>query len=151
MSLSIPFFNPTLGNDFDKSTKDHCLKIDTNIVHYKEKYGLPRAMGSARISGLGVTDPDRIHRRLHDIYLSPGSDSDHAVVNTAVIQKDSASIPYTYELHHTSLNEVTETLADVSSYGFYVFVSKAKNAIGNKSNDSFLKNIFEQNEKEAGG
>lgn len=45
VSRFIAFFKSVLGNDFDKSTKDHRLKVDTNVVLYVEHDGRSKIVG----------------------------------------------------------------------------------------------------------
>lgn len=72
----IALFKSFLDNDLGKSAKDRGIHFDTDVVFYRELDSIPKFLGSATISGAGVTDPNEFHRRLHGVDLKSGSDSD---------------------------------------------------------------------------
>lgn len=76
MSLSVPFCKFVLRNGFDKSAKDRGLKIDTNVLIYKNLDGRPKFMRTSTFSGASVTDLDKLQRRPYAVDLSSGSGTD---------------------------------------------------------------------------
>lgn len=54
------FFKAVLDNDFRKSTKDRGLKIGTDVIRHEKQDGSFKVVGSGRISGVGVTDPNAV-------------------------------------------------------------------------------------------
>lgn len=98
-----------------------------------------------------MINPDKLHSHLHGVDVNRGSGYEPIVINGVVIEKDSFSVPYPNGFHYMSMDEVPETLRDVSSHGFNVWDSPAMKAIGNKSNDSSSLNTSEKDQTDAGG
>lgn len=105
---------------FRQICEDPGLKMETDVTLYEVQDGSPKVVSSARMSGVGVIDPDEFPCHLHGFELSRGYSSGTIVVNAVVTQKDGFSISYPYKFHCTSMKDVPETLPDVSKYGFYV-------------------------------
>lgn len=94
---------------------------------------------------------DRFQRCLHSSNLNGASGTGLTVIRAVVVHKDKFSIPYSYEFHRISMDEVLETLRNMSKYDFFVWAPQAMKADANKSNECSSKYISEQNEKEAEG
>lgn len=77
-------------------------------------------MESAINGSAGVTDPDEFRRRLHEVDLNHGSDSEPIIITAVVIHEYSFLIPYSFEVPCASMDEDPKTLGDLSDYGFYV-------------------------------
>lgn len=60
------------------------------------------------------------------------------------------TVPYAYEFHSTSLDEVAVILGDMSKYLLYAWGSQTMNKFGIKSNESSSKNYFDQDKVEDG-
>lgn len=56
-----------LRNEFGKTAKARCSKIETNVAAYSEQDELTKILRSTTISGAYVTDLDEIQRHLHGI------------------------------------------------------------------------------------
>lgn len=138
-----------LGNNFGKSQKEHSLKIDTNFMLQEEQGGSSKALGSASISGAGVTTPNESQRLLYGFYLNHGYGSEIIIITLVVVHKHSFPSPHPYEFHSASMDEVPKTLRKASKYGFYVWDSQELKAIGEKRDESSSKNTSHQERKRA--
>lgn len=67
MILIKAVFQSKLGNVFGRSAKDRGLKIDSGVVLYEMKYRRAKAVDSATISSVGVTDYNEFHSCVHYI------------------------------------------------------------------------------------
>lgn len=67
---------------------------------------------------MGMIDLDKFQRRHHAVDLNRKSGSDAIFMKAT--KKDSFPVPYHYEFYCTSIEVVSETAGDVSTYGFYV-------------------------------
>lgn len=148
---SVYFFILFLRIVFGNSAKYHSLKNFTDVIIYEEQDDRTKVVGLEMISSAGMPNLHECQRHLHTVYLNRGSGSDVIVVKAVVIQKKSFTMRYPYELHCSSTEDVPETLPDVSKYGFYAWHIQAMKLIGNKSNESFSKDILEQDRKRAEG
>lgn len=81
---------------------------------------VPRAVSSVTVSSAGVTDPDQFQRRVYGADLNLRSGFDLILIKAVVIHNDSFLIPYLYVFYCTSIEEVPETLGNVSKCDFYV-------------------------------
>lgn len=122
-------FESILGNDFGKSAKHWCLKADADVILHEEPDGRPTVAGSATISGVDFTDPNKTQRHFNYVDLNRVSGADLIGMRAVVIHKDTFLISYPYEFHRTFLYEVSLTLADVSKYGFYRVSQKSSKRI----------------------
>lgn len=80
MPLSVAFFKSILGNDFSKSAKGGCLKIDTKVILCKQQDETLKVVGSKAFSSTGVTNCDEFHSPFHGVDLTSGSSSDVNVI-----------------------------------------------------------------------
>lgn len=106
-------------------------------------------VGSARISGAGVTDLHKYQSRLHGIDLNLWSGSELIGMKAVTIWEDSFPVRYPYEFHCSSMDEVSEKLRKTCPYCFDVRDSHAMKAIENQKNGYLSKNTSEQYRKEA--
>lgn len=106
MYPSIALFKTIFRNDFGKYAKHHGLKVDTDVLLYEDQDVGPKVVGLAIISSVAVTDPDEFQRPVHCGEQNCGLGSDLIFIKAVIIQKDSFTIPYPYEIHWTSINEV---------------------------------------------
>lgn len=141
VSLQITF-KSVLGNAFGKSANHRGMNMDAEVVIFEEQDGIPKVVTTATISCRRVTDPDEFNRRLHAVDLNLGSCSDLIVRKSVAIRNGSFSIPYLHEFHFTPIDDVLETLRNVSKYDFYVWESQLMKALGNKSTYVSSKNSF---------
>lgn len=72
-------------NDLAKSAKDRFLKIDTDVVICREQIGNPNSVGSATITGSGVSDPEEFLRHLHGVDLNRGLGTDIIVIKALAL------------------------------------------------------------------
>lgn len=65
-----------------------------------------------------MTDLDKLQRRIQGLELIRRSGCTLLVLEELVTEKASFLICYPYYFHRTSMDEVPETLGDLSAYGF---------------------------------
>lgn len=80
-----------------------------------------------------MTDPNEFQRLLHGDDLNSGLGSSSIVIKAVVVRMDSFHISYRYEFYCTLVQEVRETLGDMSRYGFYIWDSRAMKAVRTKN------------------
>lgn len=153
LSLRLPLslFKSFLGNDFCKSTNECGLKTDAVFVLHEKRDGSFTVMGSATISGAGVTDLDVFKGRFHGVDPNAGSGSGLIVMKQIVILNESLPVLYLYGFHCLSNDDLPEALGGVSRYNFHLWGSQLMKTIGNKNQGSSSRSIFEQDGKDAEG
>lgn len=87
MSPSIAAFKLSSAMTSANLQKDGGLKIDTDLVVQEELDGRDRVVGSEKISGAAVADPDEFQRLLHGVDLNRVSGSGFIVIKAAVRHK----------------------------------------------------------------
>lgn len=110
MSRSTVFLKSVLGNNFGKTGEDGGLKICTDVGLHEEQDSILQVVGFLTTSAMGVANPDQFQHFLHDPNLNCGFSSDFEVIKVVIIHKESVPVPYAYELHNATMDEVLETL-----------------------------------------
>lgn len=85
----------------------------------------PKVYGSTTISGAVVTSSNEFQRYIYSVEPSRGPDLDFIIIQAMLLQKLLFPIPFSYEFHSTSLEDVRETLMNVSKYDFFVWYAQA--------------------------
>lgn len=129
------FFRSFPVIDMGRSTKDSGLKLGISLVFHEEQYDSPKIVRLVTFSGDNVTNRDEFQRHLHDVGMNSGCKSDIFVINAVMLGKNSLAVLYTHEFQGVSRNKVPGALKGVSTYRFYVGISQALIAIGNRSNE----------------
>lgn len=85
--------------------KGRVAEINTDVTFQCLWDGSPKVMDSGRISGAGVTVPDRLQDHLHGFELNHEFGGYPITVRAKVIYHDYFSLFYLYELHCTSMDK----------------------------------------------
>lgn len=120
ISHSVAVFGSVLGNDFEKSAKVHCLKIDTNVALYGKEDGYRKFVPSHTILGARKTYQDGFQRQLHGVELNCAPGIRLIVTRALLIHKDISLLLSPYEFHCILMNDIPESLREVSTYIFSV-------------------------------
>lgn len=133
MSPSVAFSNSVLGRDYCNFAKDRSPKIDDNVVSHGKQDKRLKIVCSATPSVAGETNHNEFQRRSHGVNLSVASCADPIVMNAKVFHKNMLPILYPYGYQCIPIDEVPESLEDVSEYGFHVWDLQVMKVIGNKA------------------
>lgn len=149
MSPSVASFKSVLGNGFVKSAKNGGLKVFTDVVIFEKQNDSPTTVVPTRISGAGVTDSEEFESHFYSIDLNCECGANLIVITATAIQKKYFPVQYPYVLHCTSMDDVRETLEDVSTCVLNVCDLQARKAICNRCSvsSSEKKSAQEQNKK----
>lgn len=99
MTPFIASLKSVLDIAFGKCAKDAGLYIETDVVLYGEQNSNDKILGSSKISGASVRDPDGLQRCFHTVDRNRRSGSDLLVINAVLIHKDSVLTRYPYVFH----------------------------------------------------